>query len=266
MIQKGAPMNWKVCAHIVLLGVALFQSPAVRADPPTGCNMHGCWYNGGGCNMHGCWNSPIGSCTMHGCSEWGVCTMHGCPPGPPRVSMQRPGGNQRRYYIPPRQRPAEPTVMVVPRELPVQPSGLGHFDQQGLSFDYPQSMTLSTKSVQTTLIVTLNNQRSLEAVIMMQRTSDPPSRLHDSMIQEVTRLFTADGSAKLPTSNIVADFNHGPRRGVRLKFNSNGVVQLIDLFTWQKRPGEVLSVSLRYDLADAELAQLNFPFIAQSIE
>ena len=44
-----------------------------------GCNVHGCWSHLGGCNVHGCWNSPVGACNVHGCSDRGVCSVHGCP-------------------------------------------------------------------------------------------------------------------------------------------------------------------------------------------
>ena len=49
-------------------------------DGPRGsCTVHGCWSHLGGCNVHGCWDSPLGACTVHGCSDRGVCSVHGCP-------------------------------------------------------------------------------------------------------------------------------------------------------------------------------------------
>ncbi len=46
-----------------------------------GCNVHGCWKNGGGCNVFGCWDGPAGMCNVHGCSDTGACTVDGCPGG-----------------------------------------------------------------------------------------------------------------------------------------------------------------------------------------
>lgn len=48
-----------------------------------GCNLYGCWTDGGGCNLYGCWNGPAGSCTQYGCSDSGTCGLYGCPPAQP---------------------------------------------------------------------------------------------------------------------------------------------------------------------------------------
>ena len=202
----------KMSVRMVLLrGLRCSSLQRSGADPPTGCNMHGCWQATAAVQHAWLLEQPHRLVPCMGCSEWGVAHAR-MSAGPPRVSMQRPGEPAPLLHssatAPRRAYGGE----VVPRELPVQPSGLGHFDQQGLSFDYPQSMTLSTKSVGTTLIVTLNNQRSLEAVIMLQRTSDPPSRLHDSMIQRGDADSSQPTVPLSSTSNIVADFNHGPPR------------------------------------------------------
>jgi hypothetical protein len=52
-----------------------------KVSGAAGCNVHGCWKNGGGCNVHGCWDGPRGSCNVHGCSDTGTCTVDGCPGG-----------------------------------------------------------------------------------------------------------------------------------------------------------------------------------------
>lgn len=49
-----------------------------------GCNVYGCWTDGGGCNVYGCWSSPEGSCNVYGCSDVGECNVYGCPPGDAR--------------------------------------------------------------------------------------------------------------------------------------------------------------------------------------
>src|SRR5687767_607135 len=44
-----------------------------------GCNVYGCWSNGGGCNVYGCWSSPEGECNVYGCSDIAPCNVYGCP-------------------------------------------------------------------------------------------------------------------------------------------------------------------------------------------
>ncbi|MEZ4402609.1 MAG: hypothetical protein R3B06_21475 [Kofleriaceae bacterium] len=57
------------------------------APRAAGCNVYGCFKNGGGCNVHGCWSGPRGSCNVYGCTDVGECNVHGCPTG--RVRPQR---------------------------------------------------------------------------------------------------------------------------------------------------------------------------------
>ncbi|HTJ46105.1 MAG TPA: hypothetical protein VL463_28565 [Kofleriaceae bacterium] len=62
-------------------------SEAQMPSDESGCNVYGCWSNGGGCNVYGCWSSPYGACNVYGCSELGECNVYGCPP--PRKHIHR---------------------------------------------------------------------------------------------------------------------------------------------------------------------------------
>jgi hypothetical protein len=48
-----------------------------RAEP-AGCNVNGCWPDGGGCNVNGCWPDG-GGCNVNGCwPDGGGCNVNGC--------------------------------------------------------------------------------------------------------------------------------------------------------------------------------------------
>jgi len=241
--------------------------PTAQAEERSGCNMWGCWYNGGACNQWGCYNTSYGACNQWGCSNNGACNMHGCPPGPTVGT--------RRSHRPPiivQQAPV-PTYREAPPPPPdyAQDSGtpadsIQVFEQAGIHFEYARALATETKSGSIGAFVSLTGPRSFSVEILRKQTTSSPAVLRSEVIDGMVEDLVSRGLHKVGSSVISADFSDGVHQGVRVRLDNRDDIRLMDAFAWRRADGNVILAIFSYKQRDADLAMRFLPTITQSLQ